>query len=204
MKGLWSRIATSSEFPFSQLALKKLELILECHSTASEDHKVAKNWLAITHSQLEKEAPDMTPIVEVLMKLMLCTGWKETTPERQDFAKQVETKVEDIRSKALEIKEVVTQKILSAEVRVFYPPPDSRYNADAMEDAHAVGSGAKKAGPGELIFCSTGLGVEYIVAHSYSSGGQRNSRSSTILKATVMLRSTADTRLGPPQGAAED
>ncbi|KAJ2917723.1 hypothetical protein MD484_g2725, partial [Candolleomyces efflorescens] len=165
MRDLWERIATS------------------------KDHKVARNWLAITHSHLEKDKLDMTPIVESLIRLMLCTGWQE----EKDITGQVETKVGDILTKALQIKEVVTQKILSAEVRVFYPLPGSQYDTDTMEDAYAVGSEAQKAEPGQPVFRSIGLGVEYIIAHPHSSAGERKSSTSVILKAPVVLCSTAHT-----------
>ena len=123
---------------------------------------------------------------------MLCTGWQETTPERKRTARRVEEKVGKIRTKALKIREVVTQKILSAEVRVFYPLPGSRYDAGTMEDAYAFGGEGGKTEPGQPIFCSTGLGLRCIIIHPKSPGSQGSWN--TVLKAQVVLASDVEIR----------
>jgi hypothetical protein len=116
------------------------------------------------------------------MNLMTATGWRATTAEKEDVIRRVEEKVEKVREKALEIKEVVTQKILSVEIRLLCPATGTPYDAREMEDAYSSGREADTARPGQSVLWSTGLGMQYIVRSSSGRGS-----SETILKAKVGL-----------------
>lgn len=140
---------------------------------------------------------DTGHITRGLGNAMFIAGWRVTTPEREEVGKRVEEKIEEICAKALKIKEMVTQKILSAEVRVVYYPPGAPYDKGAMEDVYESGRETERAESGQPILCSTGLGVQYNVTKSLSSGR----RSSNILKAKVVLASAVDIK---QQGKAED
>ncbi|KAJ2922266.1 hypothetical protein H1R20_g14828, partial [Candolleomyces eurysporus] len=154
----------------------------------STDATIAKNWLAITHSQLKTQKFDPGHITRGLGNVMFIAGWRVTTSEREDVGKRVEEKIEEICAKALKIKEMVTQKILSAEVRVVYYPPGAPYDKGAMEDVYESGRETERADSGQPILCSTGLGVQYNVTKSLSSGR----RSSNILKSKVVLASAVE------------
>ncbi|KAJ2922258.1 hypothetical protein H1R20_g14835, partial [Candolleomyces eurysporus] len=164
----------------------------------STDTTIAKNWLAITHSQLKMQKFDTSRTMRNLMNVMFTAGWRVTTPEKERVGNRIEEKVQEIFTTALKIKEMVTQKILSAEVRVVYYRPDTQYDTVAMEDVYESGRTTEKAEPGQPILCSTGLGVQYIAAKPISSGGKRKS---TILKTKVVLASAVAIE---QQGDAED
>ncbi|RXW25665.1 hypothetical protein EST38_g133 [Candolleomyces aberdarensis] len=146
----------------------------------STDATIAKNWLALTHSQLKMQKFDTGHIIRDLGNVMFTAGWQVTTPEREDVGKRVEEKIEEICTKALKIKEMVTQKILSAEVVVVYYPPGASYDTGAMEDVYESGRDAERAESGQHILCSTGLGVQYNVTKSLSSDIERQGEAEDV------------------------
>ncbi|RXW25661.1 hypothetical protein EST38_g139 [Candolleomyces aberdarensis] len=164
----------------------------------STDATIARNWLSLTHSQLKMQQFDTSRTMRDLMNVMFAAGWRVTTPEGEDVGKRAEEKIQEIFMKALKIKEMVTQKILSAEVRMVYYRPGAPYDTGAMEDVYESGKATEKAEPGQPILCSTGLGVQYIAAKSISSGGKKRSN---IVKTKVVLASAVAIE---QQGDAED
>ncbi|RXW16089.1 hypothetical protein EST38_g9765 [Candolleomyces aberdarensis] len=124
----------------------------------STDAIIAKNWLSLTHSQLKKNRFDENRVMRSLGNVMFAVGWRASTPKKTDVAQQVGEKIGEICAKALKIKEMATQKILSADVRLFSYAPGTPYNPATMEDVYDSGKEAKEANPGQPILCSSGLG----------------------------------------------
>ncbi|KAJ2922260.1 hypothetical protein H1R20_g14833, partial [Candolleomyces eurysporus] len=156
----------------------------------STDAIIAKNWLSMTHSQLKKNRFDESQVIRSLASMMFAVGWRATTPQKTDFAHRVEEKVGDICANALKVKEIATQKILSADVRLFNHAPGTPYNLATMEDVYGSGKEPEKANLGQPVLCSTGLGVRYAVMHPPSSGRERSWN--VILKSKVVLASEVE------------
>ncbi|RXW25669.1 hypothetical protein EST38_g137 [Candolleomyces aberdarensis] len=124
----------------------------------STDAIIAKNWLSITHSRLKKDRFDETQVLRSLGNVLFAVGWRETTPKKAVFTQRVKEKVGEICAKTLKIKEMATQEILSADVKLFFYAPNTSYNPAMMEDTYDSGKEAERANPGEPVLCPTGLG----------------------------------------------
>jgi hypothetical protein len=146
----------------------------------------------MTHSQLKKQKFDQTQVTDSLSAVMCAVSWRATTPGQHEFARRVEEKVGEICAKGLRIKEMATEKILSADVRLFYYGPGTSYDAAEMDDAYDSGKAAERATPGQPILCSTGLGVCYRAVIHTQSTGRRESSWNIILKSKVVLASALE------------
>lgn len=156
------------------------------------DATIAKNWLSLTHKQLKEHRFDQAKIIESLQAVMFAVGWRASTPSKQEFSRRVEEKVGEICAKGLRIKEMATEKILSADVRLFCYGPGTSYDPAKMDDAYDSGKEAEKATSGQPILCSTGLGVSYRAVIHTQSTGRRESSWNIILKSKVVLASALE------------
>ncbi|KAJ2922256.1 hypothetical protein H1R20_g14837, partial [Candolleomyces eurysporus] len=157
---------------------------------ASTDATIAKNWLSMTHSQLKQHRFDQSQVIGSLNSLMSAVGWRAAT-QQADFTQRLEEKVGEICARGLKIKEMATQKILSADVRLFYYGPDTPYDPVTMEDAYESPKEAEKAAPGQPVLCSTGLGVMYHIVTQGQSSGREGDRNIT-LRSKVVLASAVE------------
>ncbi|KAJ2917706.1 hypothetical protein MD484_g2728, partial [Candolleomyces efflorescens] len=155
---------------------------------ASTDPTIAKNWLSITHSQLKKrDSFDPGQVANTLSAAMCAIGWRATTPGQNDLERRMEEKLAEICRRSLKIKEMATEKILSADVRPFYYGPGTSYSPAEMDDVYDSGKSTDRATSGQPILCSTGLGVIYrAVTHTQSSGRGEDTWN-VILKSKVVL-----------------
>ncbi|KAJ2917711.1 hypothetical protein MD484_g2726, partial [Candolleomyces efflorescens] len=165
LQGVWSRVAQSA------------------------NTNIAKRWYSMTmaHSQLRPQDLNagLNHVMRNLENLMASTGWRALTavePRESDFITRVREKVERAREKALEIKEVVAQKILSVEIRLLCPAMGTPYNPSEMEDAYDLSTEADREKSGQRVLWATGLGVQYVAR---SLDGRESSE--VVLRAKVGL-----------------
>ncbi|KAF6748678.1 hypothetical protein DFP72DRAFT_915789 [Ephemerocybe angulata] len=164
------------------------EGILETHSTP-----IAKNWLAMTNSQLQNHKPHYSSVVRDVKGLMQVAGWSEDGPGSANFMHAVNKKVAEITGRALNIRETVIEGILSTEVQITRPSRGTPYDPTKMQDAHDLGKSPKKSLDQQPIVCSTGLGVCCIVREEKPDGSKEVTRGSeAVLRAMVLLPSTLE------------
>ncbi|KAF6748671.1 hypothetical protein DFP72DRAFT_1049419 [Ephemerocybe angulata] len=186
----------------SALVMRMKEIIQKMHFGSKAANKVlvdessiANNWLSITHTQLKTQHVENEQAVHRLMCVARTAGYLRgaTLPAH------LQKKLEDMTKKALKIKEMASEGVLSAEVEVFAPRPSGSFNPERMQDEYAFGSNSGSSTvtntPGGknveetgkkkkkiLIVVSTGLGVQC------STKG----KSEVALKSKVLLQSALD------------
>ena len=104
----------------------------------------------------------------------------------------MEEKLAEICRRSLKIKEMATEKILSADVRPFYYGPGTSYSPAEMVDVYDSGKSTDRATSGQPILCSTGLGVTCRAVTHAQSSGRREDTWSVILKPKVVLASAIE------------
>ncbi|KAF6752153.1 hypothetical protein DFP72DRAFT_1171699 [Ephemerocybe angulata] len=180
------------------------ETLVDMWEGIKKTHEVsiAKNWLSMAHSQLKHHPIEQADIMRQLLSLTYVAGYrvrKDGTPGC-DLPKRLEEKLDEMTQKALKIKEMAAEGVLSSEIDVVAFNPRKSFDSEKMQDAFAVepktpkskekekgggkhgkgkGKGREKAeGKPPPIVVSTGLGV------SCSSKG----RTEVVLKCKVLLQ----------------
>ncbi|KAF5317356.1 hypothetical protein D9611_003539 [Ephemerocybe angulata] len=166
----------------------------------SNEHAIAKNWFSMTHSQLKSQPVHNTKTLHRLACLTYVAGYRAHASG--DLPRLLEEKVGEMTEKALKIKEIAAEGVLSAEVRVVAFDPHVKFDTERMQDAFAQESfgGSKGKGQGkdkekekdkkeeggakvQAIVVSTGLGV------SFSTKGKAEE---VVMKTKVVLESALE------------
>ncbi|RXW25690.1 hypothetical protein EST38_g143 [Candolleomyces aberdarensis] len=164
----------------------------------SQEPSIARNWLAITYSELKTQQLDSSHTMQDLIHLMNAPGWVPDGETRAKFKEQVESKFADLTAKARKIKQMVFEGILSADVRTSLVPLGACYDPEEMEDAHDMGSG-KDSGSGGSVFgatmrqeivCPVGLGLVATRRREGSDKQTKMEERMVVLKPKVLLLST--------------
>ncbi|KAF5317365.1 hypothetical protein D9611_003534 [Ephemerocybe angulata] len=192
----------------SALVMRMKEIIQKMHFGSKAANKVlvdessiANNWLSITHTQLKTQHVENEQAVHRLMCVARTAGYRTRNDGSpgSDLPAHLQKKLEDMTKKALKVKEMASEGVLSAEVEVFAPRPSGSFNPERMQDEYAFGSNSGSSTvtntPGGknveetgkkkkkiLIVVSTGLGVQC------STKG----KSEVALKSKVLLQSALD------------
>ncbi|KAF6748627.1 hypothetical protein DFP72DRAFT_915736 [Ephemerocybe angulata] len=158
----------------------------------STEHAIAKNWFSMTHSQLKSQPVDNTNTLYCLA----CLTWVAGYRDHGELAGLLKEKVTEMTEKALKIKEIAAEGVLSAEVRVVAFDPHVKFDPERMQDAFAqeLFGGSKGKGKGkdkkeeeetepQAIVVSTGLGV------SFSTKGKAEE---VVMKTKVVLESALE------------
>ncbi|KAF6748628.1 hypothetical protein DFP72DRAFT_1174066 [Ephemerocybe angulata] len=176
LKGVWGRIRKSYE------------------------HSIAKNWLAMTAKHAlapdDGDGDSERLLAGTLRDLMLTVGWLgSATPTSKDRSTELldvlNGKVKTLFTKALGIREMVMESVLSADVEMFIPMKERAFNEKFMVDSYDE-FGARKQVKDEVmkLVCATGLGVRCTTVKEVD--GEKKSQIECVLKAKVLLHSTLD------------
>ncbi|KAJ2922268.1 hypothetical protein H1R20_g14841, partial [Candolleomyces eurysporus] len=196
LQALWKGINQSREFSFARYVACPLTRF--CFVT--EEPSIARNWLAITYSELKTQQFNSSHTMQDLSNLMRASGWAPEGEAVAKFKEQVESKFADLTAKARKIKQMVFEGILSADVRTSLIPLGDCYDPEEMEDAHDMGSG-KGSGTGSSVFgammlqeivCTVGLGLVATRRREGSDKQTKVEERTVVLKPKVLLPSTLD------------
>ena len=151
---------------------------------------IAKNWLAITNSALKQRPFDNPNVFHRLVDLLVVAGWR---PGSSSLEETLQCKLTEITAKAIKIREVISEGILSAHIELFCFDKGLTFDSQQMQDAYDVpGKGSSaQCYDGESIICTTGLGLRCFTSKSNSTqtrGGER--KLEIVLKAKVVTQRT--------------
>ncbi|TEB37944.1 hypothetical protein FA13DRAFT_1725573, partial [Coprinellus micaceus] len=161
---------------------------------ASHETSIARNWLAITHVTLKSQGQtlDRAVIMERLADLMAVSGREALTASRLEEV--IGGKLDQVATKALRVKEAITEGVLSVDVQVFLCAMNAEFHPSAMRNAWADPGRSRKSGDTaerDLVFCPTGLGLCRIVREPRTSDPSRvRKKQEILLKTKVLLYST--------------
>ncbi|KAF6748631.1 hypothetical protein DFP72DRAFT_555276 [Ephemerocybe angulata] len=174
----------------------------------AHEPSIAKNWLSMTAKHASETAPidhsnaALGRVAGGLRSLMLVAGWQGLS-SLSDEAPIIAGKVKTLIAKALCIREMTMEGVLSAEVEVFAPPNDWLFDESCMVDAYAFEDGPTR--PGEKgnrrrkkdlkkTVCATALGVRWCKTKPKGgeANGEKETRVELVLKPKVLLYSTLE------------
>jgi hypothetical protein len=157
---------------------------------------IARNWLAITFSELKSQEFDRSHTMQDLAHLMHASGWAPQGEVWDKLREQVHSKFADLTAKARRIKQMAFEGILSADVRTSLALSGSSYDPGEMEDAHDMGGrGSSGEGSGSVeqqIVCTVGLGLTETRRTQGSDKQSKTEERNVVLKPKVLLLSTLD------------
>ncbi|TEB37170.1 hypothetical protein FA13DRAFT_1786352 [Coprinellus micaceus] len=154
---------------------------------SADDPAVGKNWLAMTSSHLEVGI-ESESTQEAIFCLMIIGGRKLKPFAKDKLHQMALDKLSQVQQKALEVRKMAMEGILSADVEVFCAPSKSSYDSSQMEDT-AISQHRPQT---DVVVCQTGLGLRYSKTISRTSPQREQT---VVLKAKVLL-SYACPRLG--------
>ena len=183
LRGVWEKLSVS------RMSLSLAHLCTYSFSLfyAAGQPAIAKNWLAMTSSQLKTEELESQSTFDILMFLLMVGGWRTESSSQTKLPEIVTEKLSQIQQKALKVREMSMEGIISADVEVFRAPTKRGFNPASMQDAYD----SPDIPPNDIVICQTGLGLRYLKrASPSSSAAQTQRKTEIILKAKVLLAST--------------
>lgn len=157
---------------------------------STDEMPIAKNWLAITNSALKQRPLDNPNVFPRLVDLLVVAGWR---PGSSSLEETLQGKLTDITARAIKIREVITEGVLSAHIEIFCFNKGLAFDSQQMQDAYDVpGKGSSaQCYDGEAIICTTGLGLRCLMSKSSSAHSRGSERKREImLKAKVVTQRT--------------
>ncbi|KAF6752167.1 hypothetical protein DFP72DRAFT_905093 [Ephemerocybe angulata] len=164
----------------------------------THENSIAKNWLSMMHTQLKGQRVENEDTLRRLVSLTCTAGYRirDDGSPGSDLPVRLQGKLEEMTQKALKIKEMAAEGVLSAEIEVFAPKSRRSFDPEWMEDAFAFeargsstvvhdtkGKAKEKGETKAPIVVSTGLGVQCCL----------KGRSEVALKCKVLLQSALET-----------
>ncbi|TFK64302.1 hypothetical protein BDN72DRAFT_276120 [Pluteus cervinus] len=129
----------------------------------AEQYPVFAKWQAITHAELERRGatdPSMwlPDVVAWSCHPLAMAGWPEAFLESNQQAWGLDKRLRRLVESCVKLNRVIKQQVFSMRVHVIYPPYNSPFNPNEMEEAVP---GAYPPVPGSRTLCTTGLGLTY-------------------------------------------
>ncbi|KAJ3523688.1 hypothetical protein NMY22_g11330 [Coprinellus aureogranulatus] len=163
------------------------------HIKHSQQTKVAKNWLAMTHSKFKGQTVDGKGLLEHLWAIIITAGWRRVSGSERStstFEGAVEGRIADIMQRAVKLKEAMWEGIFSEHMEVATLPPGRAFNTLSMEDAYGDNQSSENA-EGDSVVCTTGLGLCCKARKPISPDSNKTMwKADIILKPKVLLAST--------------
>ncbi|KAJ3513954.1 hypothetical protein NMY22_g14894 [Coprinellus aureogranulatus] len=157
---------------------------------SSHELSIAKNWRAITSSRMGLDQVDTGMPARRIFQLMKTCGWKaEGVPgdKPPDLALE---RLSEIRAKALKIREMLNEGILSVEMEVFRVAEKAPYRSEGMQDAYETGKSPPPGRSADTVVTTTSLGLRRVKRVPIPSNPSKKGRSyDIVLKPKVLLLS---------------
>ncbi|KAF6748681.1 hypothetical protein DFP72DRAFT_1144115 [Ephemerocybe angulata] len=170
------------------------------HVYSSKGRLVARNWFALTYSHLNGlEEVDTSSIERNLRETMRAAGWMPTPDASEESSRRVPPDVlENVRlisKKALEIKAMIIEGVLSSDLQPYVLDAGTPFAPDEMDDEDSAGTSMadSRANHGSLqdrhVACTTALGLQkFAPAPTFGGGREYGALLRTLLlKPKVLL-----------------
>ncbi|KAF6752178.1 hypothetical protein DFP72DRAFT_1133902 [Ephemerocybe angulata] len=170
------------------------------HVYSSKGRLVARNWFALTYSHLNGlEEVDTSFIERNLRETMRAAGWMPTPDASEESSRRVPPDVlENVRlisKKALEIKAMIIEGVLSSDLQPYVLDAGTPFAPDEMDDEDSAGtsmadSRANHGSPQDRhVACTTALGLQKFAPAPTSGEGREYGAliRTLLLKPKVLL-----------------
>ena len=123
---------------------------------------IARNWLAMTSSQMDFGRIEVVDVSETLFSLMKVCGWQVTDHPGSKIPALLLERISELDATALKIRKMMVEGILSTEVEPTMYKPNQKYSPAHMQDAHGFGRIPPRECPSDIALLTTGLGVQLV------------------------------------------
>ena len=144
----------------------------------------------MTSSHLKMEVEPGSDM-EILSYLLMVGGQRLDPSSKAKLRRMAVENLAQIQQKALGVREMAMEGILSANVEVILAPTSKGYNPLYMQDAY----NSQHLPQDDMVICQTGLGLRYYrVAPKSRNSTATRSEQAVLLKAKVLLSSALSPR----------